>query len=70
MKVTIFIIAALINGSLQIEAAYPMPSLVDCEKTATHSAIVDSYPERVFFCLDTSEHMDAIRKNVKIPKRR
>jgi len=70
MKATVFIIAALINGSLRVEAAYPMPSLMDCEKTATHNAIVDSYPGRVFFCLDGSENMDVIWKNLKIPERR
>lgn len=52
MNMTVLVIAALATGALQVEAAYPMAGPMECERVAAHAALADSYPGRIFLCLD------------------
>lgn len=55
MKATFFVIAVLLNGSVQVESVYPMSGPLECEEVATHQAVLDSYPQRVLFCMTDDE---------------
>lgn len=50
---TFLVIAVLANGGLQTESAYAMENLAECETISQHQAVIDSYPDRQMFCVET-----------------
>lgn len=52
MKITLLVIAILVNGNIHSEATYPMSNIIECERVATNEIVIESYPGRFIFCIE------------------
>ncbi len=66
MNMTVLIIAMAVNGELHIEQAYPMENFAECESVAEHRAVLESYPERVLYCMDAAMIHESVREKVQV----